>query len=197
MCKKIGITGGIGVGKSLCARIFESFNIPIYDADTRAKWLMIHDSDVKAQIIKEFGSESYDENGNLNRKHIGNIIFKNPDKTKRINQIVHPAVGMDLIKWFNHVETPYGLYEAALMFESGSVSFLDFVIVVDAPLELRIQRIIDRDNISEEDVMDRINKQMPQEEKVLKADFVILNDGHTSLIKQVWDIHNVILESIN
>ena len=137
---KVGITGGIGVGKSFCASIFEMIGIPVYYADTRAKWLMTNDEDVKNQIIDEFGKESYLENGGLNREHLSQIIFKQPEKTKRINQIVHPAVGMDLVKWFNGVETAYGLYEAALMYESGSVSFLDHVIVVDAPLELRISR---------------------------------------------------------
>jgi dephospho-CoA kinase len=193
--KKVGITGGIGVGKSFCAQIFENIGIPVYNADSRAKLLMTTDPDVKNQIIEEFGHNSYDEKGNLNRKHLAGIIFSRPEKTKRINQIVHPAVGMDMIKWFNEVKAPYGLYEAALMYESGSVSFLDHVIVVDAPLSVRLERTIKRDDISEDEVMKRINKQMPQEEKVKKADFVIMNDGSQSLLKQIWQIHIAIISA--
>ncbi|MEE9371657.1 MAG: dephospho-CoA kinase [Saprospiraceae bacterium] len=193
MIKKVGITGGIGVGKTFCCTIFDLLGIPIYNADIRAKHLMVHDEDVKAQIIDHFGSESYAKDGQLNKKHLADIIFSYPEKTKRINQIVHPAVGMDLVKWFNFVEAPYGLYEAALMYESGSVSFLDFVIVVNAPLPLRIKRTIQRDGISEAEIIQRINKQMPQEEKVKRADYVIQNDGNHSVIHQVWEVHQRII----
>ena len=193
MSLKVGITGGIGVGKSFCAKIFTNFGIPLYDADSRAKWLMTHDENVKKDIIKNFGDESYSEDGSLNRTHLSNIIFQEKGKAQIINQIVHPAVGMDLFQWFEKVDTHYGLYEAALMYESGSVGMLDKVIVVDAPLELRIDRTMNRDNISRDDVLARIQKQKPQEEKVSKADYVIENDGVTPLLKQIWEIHSELL----
>ena len=193
MSLKVGITGGIGVGKSFCAKIFTNFGIPLYDADSRAKWLMTHDENVKKDIIKNFGDESYSEDGSLNRTHLSNIIFQEKGKAQIINQIVHPAVGMDLFQWFEKVDTHYGLYEAALMYESGSVGMLDKVIVVDAPLELRIDRTKNRDNISRDDVLARIQKQKPQEEKVSKADYVIENDGVAPLLKQIWEIHSGLL----
>ena len=194
MSLKIGITGGIGVGKSFCAKIFSKFGVPLYDADSRAKWLMTNDVKVKSAIEENFGAESYHKDGSLNREHLASIIFKEKGKALIINQIVHPAVGMDLLKWFDEVDTHYGLYEAALMYETGSVSLLDKVIVVDASLNLRIERTMRRDDMSKEDVMARINKQMPQDEKVAKADYVIQNDGRSSVLNQIWNIHQELLD---
>jgi len=194
MSLKIGITGGIGVGKTFCCRIFEILDIPIYYADLRAKLLMVSDQDVKSSIIKNFGEESYTEEGELNRTYLAKVVFGDKEKTKIINQIVHPAVGLDLINWFNTVKAKYGLYEAALMYESGSISFLDKVIVVDAPEAIRVERIKKRDGISNEEIKQRMSKQMPQKEKVKKADYVIINDNSTSLIHQILNIHQDIMK---
>ena len=196
MSHKIGITGGIGVGKTFCCRIFEILDIPIYYADIRAKYLMNRDKDVRSRIVEEFGKESYTDEGRLNTAYLSGIVFSDPAKTKIINQIVHPAVGLDLINWFHDVSAPYALYEAALMYESGSVSFLDKVIVVDAPEELRIERVMKRDDVTMEEVMQRISKQMSQEAKVKKADYVINNDGKSSLISQVVHIHTDISQRV-
>jgi dephospho-CoA kinase len=189
MTKKVGITGGIGVGKSLCSKLFEVLGILVYYADDRAKWIMLQDHKVKAKIISEFGNESYLPDGQLNRSYLSKKVFSDPVQTKLINSIVHPAVGQDLISWFQKVKGPYALYEAALMFESGSSNLMDKVIVVDAPLELRIERVMKRDETTRKEVFQRIKKQMPQEEKMAMADYVIVNDGRSSLIQQVYLIH--------
>ncbi len=190
---KVGITGGIGTGKTVGCKIFELLGVPVYYADQRAKYLMQKDKDVKEKIIKTFGKESYWSNGKLNRSYLAREVFSDKQKTLKINSIVHPAVGKDLMGWFEKTNASYGLYEAALMFESGSTQFLDKIIVVSAPLELRITRVIERDKISRKEVMKRISKQMPQIEKEQLADEIIVNDESKSLISQVITIHHKLL----
>lgn len=186
---KVGITGGIGSGKTTVCRIFETLGIPVYYADDRAKWLMIHSAEVKEKIIRLFGEEAY-KNGSLNREFIAGIVFKAPEKLQQLNQIVHPAVKKDGQEWhLSQKGVPYTLKEAALIFESGSFKDLDKVITVFAPKEVRIQRILARDQTTREAVEARMDNQMPEEEKIARADFVIYNDGQHSLIKQVYAIH--------
>lgn len=191
---KIGITGGIGSGKTTVCRIFETLGIPVYYADERAKWLMINNPTVKNEIIQLFGKEAYSGNGELNRQHIADIAFQDPDKLKQLNQIVHPAVLSDGEKWHRkQVSVPYTLKEAALLFESGSYLQLDKIITVTAPLEIRIQRVIERDKTDREKVFSRIKFQMPEEEKIALSQYIIINDGQHSLIRQVLDIHNKLI----
>lgn len=186
----IGITGGIGSGKSTVCKIFETLGIPIYYADERAKYLMNHDPELVAGITELFGPEAYLENQELNRAYIAQIAFNDKDKLKQLNALVHPAVGRDGLDWqAAQQNVPYTLKEAALLYESGSYRSLDKIIVVTAPLELRIQRVISRDGARREDVESRISKQMPEEEKVQRADFLIHNDGQQALIPQVMAIH--------
>lgn len=191
--KKIGLTGGIGSGKSTVARIFEVMGIPVYYADDRAKQLMVEDPDLKAGIIALFGAEAY-QGGELNRAYIGSLAFADPSLLKKLEAIVHPAVLADGERW-NQAQkgVPYTIKEAALLFESGSYKALDKVVVVAAPLELRIDRVVRRDQTSREAVEARIARQMPEEEKVRLADFVIVNDGSRSLVRQVWEIHRQII----
>ena len=191
---RVGITGGIGSGKSTVCRIFATLGIPIYYADIRAKELMISDSDVIHQIKNLFGKNAYDESGHLNRKFIAEQAFQNKNLLRQLNAIVHPAVFRDTLEWYqtNH-EKAYTLYEAAIMFESGSYKFLDKVITVFAPLEDRIARTIKRDNISREEVLERIDKQMPEEEKMNRADYIIYNDHSQPLIEQVLNIHRLFI----
>ena len=191
---KVGITGGIGSGKTTVCQIFATLGIPIYYADTRAKELMISDSDVIHQIKELFGASAYDENGLLNRKHIAKKAFTNKDLLQQLNAIVHPAVFQDTLVWYQtHHEKPYSLYEAAIMFESGSYKLLDKVITVFAPIEDRIERTMKRDNITRKEVLERIDKQLSEEEKIKRADFVIYNDHSQPLIEQVLTIHQQLL----
>lgn len=194
MILKVGITGGIGTGKTVCCKIFELLDVPVYYADQRAKYLMQKDKVIKKKIIQAFGKESYWSNGKLNRSFLAREVFSDKKKTLKINSIVHPAVGKDLMNWFKRVTAPYALYEAALMYESGSTQFLDKIIVVSAPLQLRVARVMARDKISRKNVMKRISKQIPQTEKEQLADEIIMNDGTQSLIGQIVAMHHTLLE---
>lgn len=192
---KVGITGGIGSGKTTVAGIFASLGIPVYNADQRAKYLMTSDRELILSIIELFGKEAYYENGQLNRHHIGDIIFAEPEMRKQLNALVHPAVWQDGERWNElHEDAPYTLKEAALIFESGGHRMLDKIIVVTAPEDLRITRVVRRDGSERAAVKARIAAQMPESEKVKRADYVIVNDGKQLLIPQVLDIHRHLLE---
>ena len=189
----IGITGGIGVGKTTVCRIFETLDIPVYFADDRAKRLMTGNRKVKSAIIKLFGKEAYFRNGRLNRKFIGSQIFGNQELLTAMNQIVHPAVFADAAQWVQSQNAPYALQEAALLVESGRYKSLDKLIVVSAPEEVKIKRVQKRDRKSQKDIKAIIRKQLPDKVKLEKADFVIINDGQQALIPQVLKIHNKIM----
>jgi len=192
--KKIGITGGIGSGKSFVSRIFKEMGIPIYNSDVRAKELMNEDVVLKKQVVDLFGEDAYKE-GFLNRPFIASIVFNDPLKLKKLESFVHPAVKRDTDVWFEQLtNVPYALKEAALIYETGGQQFLDFVIVVSAPNALRIERTVKRDQITAEAVQKRMDKQFPQEKKIVLADYHIVNDGQTSLLKQIWEIHLDLIE---
>jgi len=193
---KIGITGGIGSGKSTICRIFEVMGIPVYYADDRAKWLMNHLPELKAEIIKEFGEETYNEKG-LDRAYLAKIVFKNKERLKALEALVHPQVFKDGERWYKeHSNSPYTLRENALMFETGSYKQMDKTITVFAPVDIRIQRVMARDNTTKEAIEARMSKQMPEDEKLKLADFVIKNDNKTSLIRQVYRLHEI-FQSMN
>lgn len=193
---KVGITGGIGSGKSVVAKIFSILGIPIYYADDRAKWLMIQDQELSEQIKKEFGVESYLPDGSINRSFLAKTVFADPEKVKKINSIVHPAVGKDFLIWSELQTTPYVLKEAALIFETGGQKSLDYVINVSSPLKIRVARTLMRDpHRSEEQVNQIINQQMPDEEKNELADFVIKNTDNKLLIPQVLSIHEKLMNT--
>ncbi|WP_144604554.1 dephospho-CoA kinase [Algoriphagus algorifonticola] len=188
--KLVGITGGIGSGKSTVAKIFEILGIPVYYADDRAKSLMNHDSELKKQIIQEFGEESYNSEGDLNRKYLASTVFSDPEKVKKINSMVHPAVGRDFETWAGSQSTPYVLKEAALIFETGGEKKLDAVINVSSPLKIRVNRVLMRDpHRSLEQINQIIDQQIPDEDKNERADFVIKNTENKMLIPQVLEIH--------
>ncbi|MFK7949128.1 MAG: dephospho-CoA kinase [Saprospiraceae bacterium] len=192
---KVGITGGIGSGKTTICKIFETLDIPIYYADNRAKWLMVNDVELVKGIKELFGKQAYLENGLLNREYIGSIVFSDKVMLEKLNQLVHPAVRLDGENWFqSHVDKPYALKEAALHFESGGYKLMDKMITVFAPKAMRINRVMQRDSTTAEAVKARIDKQLPDSEKVRLADFVIYNDGTESLIKQVVDVHQALVE---
>jgi dephospho-CoA kinase len=187
--KKVGITGGIGSGKTTVCKIFETLHIPIYYADDRAKWLMVNDLALAKGIKSIFGENAYLPDNTLNRKYISDIVFQNQAKLTALNELVHPAVFEDGEKWFaSQKNAPYALKEAALLVESNSYKQLDALIVVTAPLQTRIERVMLRDNAKKEDVEARIAKQMPEEDKLKYADFVIVNDGEKALMSQVMEI---------
>ena len=193
---KIGITGGIGSGKTTACRIFETLGIPVYYADDRAKALMAENEDLKKGIKNLFGEAAYLSDGSLNRKHIADIAFHNPLILNKLNTLVHPAVWLDGEQWHNAQTAPYTLKEAALLFESGGNVLLDKIITVVAPVETRIERVLLRGGgaLTRSDVEARIAKQLPDEEKIKQSDFVIWNDGTQALIPQILDIHKAILK---
>lgn len=190
---KVGITGGIGSGKTTVCKIFEALGIPVYYADERAKWLMAHDEALKAAIIEAFSSQAYTGDGSLNRAYLAEVVFGDEQQLQRLNALVHPAVGRDAEAWHERQSAaPYTLKEAALLFESGSFRQLDKVITVYAPRELRLQRVMRRDGATREQVEARMARQLPEEEKVRRADYVIYNDGRAPLVRQVWEIHRAL-----
>lgn len=181
---RIGITGGIGSGKSTVAHVFEVLGIPVYYADKEAKKMMNEDEELKEQIIREFGSDAY-INGILNRQYIASIVFGNKEKLELLNSLVHPATIRHGLQWMERQRSPYVLKEAALIFESGSQEHLDYVIGVSAPLHLRLQRAMTRDKISREEVLHRMHNQIQEEIKMRLCDFVIRNDEQELVIVQV------------
>ena len=191
----VGITGGIGAGKSTVAQVFAILSIPIYYADDRAKWLMANDEGLKTNIIQAFGEDAYTANGVLNRTFLAEKVFSDSANTEIINGMVHPAVGEDFRQWAEQQQSPYVLKEAALLFESGSYKELDKVINVSSPLKIRVARILTRDpHRTLDQVNSIIDKQLPDEEKNERADFVIKNTDSQMIIPQVLDIHKRLLE---
>lgn len=190
----VGLTGGIGSGKSTVAKIFTILGISIYYADDRAKWLMAYDEVLKKQILSHFGEKSYTVGGELNRSYLAETVFSDVEKVKNINGLVHPAVKKDFEAWAAQQKSPYVLKEAALLFETGSFKDLNKTINVSAPLKIRITRVLLRDlHRTEKQVHDIIDKQTPDEEKNQKADFVIKNADNKLLIPQVLQIHRELL----
>lgn len=191
---QVGVTGGIGSGKSLVCRMFSTLGAPVYDSDSRAKVLMTTDGILIEQIKTEFGYLSYNADGTLNRKFLGEQVFQNERKRQALNQLVHPRVAADYGKWVNAQSFAYTVKEAALLIETGSYKELDKTIVVTAPDELRIRRVLERDaERTEQMVRDIINSQMPQQEKAARADYVIINDGNQPLLPQVLTLHRQFL----
>lgn len=187
---KIGITGGIGSGKTLVSGVFQKLGAPTYNADDRAKWLMSNNPEIVERVIDLFGPEAY-INGELNRSLIAEQVFKNTSLLAQLNAVVHPVVFDDFDEWYDTQTYPYVLKEAALLFESGSYRDLDAIITVDAPLEIRLKRTTIRDQKSEDEIKGRIKKQYPNEIKVKAADFVINNDGITPVLPQVLQLHQL------
>lgn len=194
---EIGITGGIGAGKSLVCRIFHCLGIPVYDADGHAKELMTTDVILVSNIKKEFGELSYNTDGSLNREYLSSTVFSENEKLKKLNELVHPRVGEDYKRWVERNKNcHYLVKEAALLFEAGSDKLLDKVVVVHAPEVLRIQRVLARDpQRSEDQVRAIINNQMSEEEKMGRAHLIIRNDEKTLVIPQVVKLHNEFLSS--
>lgn len=192
----VGVTGGLGAGKSLVCQIFRTLGIPVYNADERARWLMENQDELVAEIESTFGKNSYSDNG-LNRDFLAERVFNDPDELKKLNRLVHPRVRLDAESWaMNYADYPYLIREAALMIESNSHQDLDLLLLVSAPEEIRKQRVLKRDTFrSEKEVKHILQSQMPEEEKLKLADHVIINDGKRLLIPQVLRIHEKLGEN--
>ena len=193
---KIGLTGGIGSGKTTVAQIFEVLGIPVYYADTEAKRLMNQDPVLKEQIITAFGKKMYDK-GILDRVRLGTLVFADAEKLTLLNSFVHPATIQDAESWMNSQKTLYVIKEAALIFEGGLDKYFDYVIGVTAPESLRLERTIQRDHSSPENVLQRMRQQMDEKEKISRCDFVIVNDSIQALLPQVLQIHKSLLSKID
>lgn len=182
MTLKIGITGGIGTGKSAASNIFADLGIPVFNADKEAKWLMRSDEKLKTELIKILGDQAYKDD-ELNRPYIANKIFTNNSLKTKMEAIIHPAVRDHFVKWYKMQEAPYILKEAALIYETEDHINLDYVIVVDAPEDMRIERVKQRDDSTIEAIQSRIQNQMNQSEKVKLADFILNNEKDLEFLK--------------
>jgi len=187
----IGVTGGIGSGKSVVCRLFEAFGIPVYKADERAKWLVHHDTILKADITRLLGPEAYDLTGQYNRAWVAAQVFGQPDLLTQLNALIHPRVYADTATWlYSYADKPYLIKEAAIMPKGGSGNLVDQVIVVHAPLELRVQRIQLRDaHRSAQEISNIIRSQISDEERFKIADYIVYNDETHLLIPQVVQLH--------
>jgi dephospho-CoA kinase len=189
---KIGLTGGIGSGKTTVAKIFEQLGTPVYYADMRAKSIIEEDEMVRNAIISNFGEQSFVD-GKYNRSYISSIVFNDAEKLLQLNQIVHPAAIADAAEWMKKQNAPYIIKEAALLFESGSHKHLDKIIGVTSPTHLRMKRTASRDQISEEEVMKKIALQMPNEEKMAKCDYIVTNNEKELILPQVLKLHEAFI----
>lgn len=190
---RIGITGGIGAGKSIVCEVFKLLKVPIYNADNAARRLLNTDPSLQKEVISLFGNQAYIDR-KLNNKFVGEVAFNNPEKLNLLNQAVHPRVAIDYDAWTNQQISAYTLKEAALLFETGSYRQLDQVILVSAPTEVRVNRVLKRDpHRSAADIEAIMNKQWTESKKADLADFVIVNDDQQMVIPQVLKIHQKIL----
>ena len=188
---KIGITGNIGSGKTTVSKIFEILGVPVFYADDAAKNVMTHDPVLVGQLKDAFGAGSFFSDGALNRKHIADIVFKDETQLRLLNSLVHPAVFRAFDQWAANIKNaPYVLKEAALLFESESYKMCDQTILVTAPIELRIKRVMQRDGLQRADFLNRENKQFTEEKKKTLANFIIKNDDTELVIPQVLELHN-------
>jgi len=189
---KVGITGGIGSGKSTVCEVFKSLGIPVFNADNTARFLMENDETLMANIRRMFGNDVY-INGKLDRNKISSIVFLEPAKLSLLNTLVHPATIKYANRWMSNQDAPYIIKEAAIFFEAGSNKEMNVMIGVSAPRELRIQRAMQRGNLSREKVLTIMSRQMNEEEKMSKCDFVIINDNSTPVLPQVQKLHELLL----
>ncbi len=189
---KVGITGGIGSGKSTVCQVFETLGIPVFYADQAAKHLTNTEPSIIAAMKALFGDDVYVD-GELNREKVAAAAFTNRSVLEQMNEIIHPATIAYGQKWLERQTTPYAIKEAAIFFESGSNKDMDVMIGVSAPLEVRINRTMVRDNISREKVLERIARQMDDDEKMKLCDHIIINDGITAIIPQVLKLHQLLL----
>jgi len=192
MVLRVGLTGGIGSGKSTIAQIFEVLGIPVYYADISAKKLMNENADLRSSITNIFGEQAY-TNNILDRKYISSIVFSDPAKLQQLNALVHPATKKDGEAWMQEQTSPYAIHEAALIFEAKVSDRLDLVIGVSSPFELRIKQAMERDKVNRNEVLKRMDQQLDEDLKMNKCDFVLINDEQQLLIPQVLELHEKLI----
>ena len=192
----VGLTGGIGSGKTTVASLFRKLGVPVYIADDEAKRLMTTSSEMRSEITQLLGSEAY-TNGALNRKYIANKVFKDKALLKQLNSIVHPRVANDFMHWYKQQDSPYVIKEAAILFENGGYKECDFMILVTAPIPIRIERLQQRDQSTEEEIEDRMKAQWSDAKKMALSDFSVENVFIEDTKEKVERIHNHIILRIN
>ena len=190
---KVGLTGGIGSGKTTVANYFIELGVPVYFADYEAKKLMNSSADIKNKLILEFGEKTY-QNGELNRKYLASIVFNDTNKLNIINGIVHPAVANHFAKWIKKQKSNYIIQENAIIFENTTSSIFDYIIIVTSSIEVRIERILKRDSNSKNDILSRMKNQWDDVKKIGLSDFVIHNIDLADTKKQVGQIHKKLLK---
>lgn len=187
---QIGVTGGIGSGKSMVCRLFACLGVPVYDADSKAKQITTTNPEIGQRIISLLGKDAYLPDGSYNRAYVSSKVFKDAELLKNLNAIIHPAVLRDTAQWVSkHIAFPYIIKEAAIMNKAGQANSLDFVVVVDAPADLRIRRILERDKRPESEIKAIIARQVSDADRKQIADFVVHNDENSALIPQVLELH--------
>ncbi len=188
--KILGITGGIGSGKSLVSSVFVRLGVPVYYADKAGKQILAGNPEVKEKVVEILGLESY-SGEKPNNKYIANRVFNDGSKLEELNRIIHPAVRQDFLEWLKQqFQNKYVIEEAAILFESGAWKFMDKILAVIAPDELRIKRVMKRDGVSRQDVLRRMEQQWPQDELAKRCDFLIHNDGSQLILPQILQIHD-------
>lgn len=191
----IGVTGGIGSGKSMVCRLFECLDIPVYYADSRAKWLTNNDPEIREKVIALLGDEAYDSGGMYNTRYVASRVFRNEPLLKELNAIIHPVVLSDTKAWvMQNAGAPYVLKEAAIMAKAGHANAVDVIVVVEAPVELRVQRILQRDKRPEQEIRAIIERQVSDESRREIADYIVNNDDASELIPQVLHLHKLFLK---
>ena len=188
----VGLTGGIGSGKSTVLEMFRELGVPVFIADVEAKKLMHTSIVLKKEICALLGDESY-KNNTLNRAYIADIVFNNPEKLKELNAIVHPKVHQVFQDFLKEQTASYTIYESAILFENKKASLCDKTVLVVAPIEIRVERVLKRDNSTSEQVYARINNQLPDEDKIVLSDFIIHNIDIFDTKKEVLKLHNELL----
>jgi|SRR5581483_4144098 len=191
---KVGVTGGIGSGKSSVCKIFECLGVPVFRADDEGRRLLSEDADVQKKVVDLFGN-SVLISGKLDRKKIASVVFNDEKKLVQLNSVIHPAVRNSFLNWLNGQSTNMIIEEAAILFESGAYKNMDTVIVVSAPEYVRIDRVMRRDNTTEQEVKLRMKNQLSEEDRVKRASHVIVNDGTAMLIPAVLDLHKSLLKT--
>ena len=194
---KIGITGGIGAGKSTVCKVFAALGIPVYDADSRGKRVLVEDVLLVEQVQSYFGPDAYFSNGSLNREWLAAQVFDQPERLAQLNALVHPRVAVDFEEWYQQqLQAPYVIKEAALLFETGAYKNLDAVITVTAPQALRLRRTLMRDTQrSRSQIEEIMQRQLPEEERINRAQFKLVNDDHNMVIPQVLRLHRQFLRA--
>jgi len=189
---KVGITGGIGSGKSVVCRVFATLGIPVFNADDASRYLLDSDVSLQASVKALLGNDTF-TNGKLDRARIASIVFNDPSKLTALNELIHPATIRYGEEWMAGQNAPYAIKEAAIFFESGSYKAMDVMVGISAPLELRITRAMQRTGSSRQQMLDRIARQMDEDEKMKRCEYVIVNDGEQAIIPQVLQLHQALL----